>query len=109
MPENSILKKLEFGVLEFLLALLVISGILGYFFYLPADIEWVDHIVSFLLFSYLFYQLSVTSILFGKKDKRIDLVIIISYFLLFFKDIYTFTKLIVLELEVAVLGFLDIL
>ncbi|MCH7772128.1 MAG: hypothetical protein IIA49_14125 [Bacteroidetes bacterium] len=80
----------------------------GYFFYLPADIEWIDHIVSFLLFSYLFYQLSVTSILFGKKDKKIDLVIIISYFLLFFKDIYTFTKLIVLELGVAVLGFLDI-
>ena len=63
---KEVFKKLEFGVLELFVGALMIIGLVGYFASVPADLDWIDHTVSFILFSYLFYKLNVTSILFGK-------------------------------------------
>ena len=90
---KEVLKKLEFGVLEFFVGALMVIGLVGYFGNVPADLDWIDHTVSFVLFSYLFYKLDITSILFGKTSKFANLVIIVSYFSLFFKDIISYTKL----------------
>ena len=90
---KEVLKKLEFGIVEFLLGALMVIGLIGYFAGVPADLDWIDHTVSFVLFSYLFYKLNVTSILFGKTSKPANLIIIVSYFSLFFKDIISYTKL----------------
>ena len=87
------LKKLEIGVLEFFVGVLMIIGLIGYFGTVPADLDWIDHTVSFILFTYLFYRLNITSILFGKTSKLANLIIIISYFSLFFKDIISYTAL----------------
>lgn len=94
MPEESggFLKKLEIGILEFFVGLLMVVGIIGYFYHVPADLDWLDHTISFILFSILFYHASVTSILFGQKNRKIDALVIISFFLLFFKDILAYTK-----------------
>jgi len=86
------IKKLEIGILEFFIGLLMVIGIIGYFYHVPADLDWLDHTISFILFSVLFYHASVTSILFGQKNKKIDALVIISFFLLFFKDILAYTK-----------------
>ncbi len=89
---NSI-RKLEFGILEFFVGTLMIIGLIGYFGTVSADLDWIDHTVSFILFSYLFYKLNITSILFGKSSKFANSIIIISYFSLFFKDIISYTAL----------------
>ncbi|TSC64212.1 MAG: hypothetical protein G01um101493_195, partial [Microgenomates group bacterium Gr01-1014_93] len=90
---KEVFKKLEFGIVEFLVGALMVIGLAGYFASVPADLDWIDHTVSFILFSYLFYKLNITSILFGKTSKFANLVIIISYFSLFFKDVISYTSL----------------
>ncbi|MBI2654215.1 hypothetical protein HYX02_05400 [Candidatus Woesearchaeota archaeon] len=90
---KEVLRKLEFGVLEFFVGALMVIGIVGYFGSVPADFDWIDHTISFILFTYLFYKLNITSILFGKTSKAANLVIVLSYFSLFFKDIISYTSL----------------
>ena len=90
---KEVIRKLEFGVLEFFVGALMIIGLIGYFGTVSADLDWIDHTVSFILFSYLFYKLNITSILFGKSSKFANSIIIISYFSLFFKDIISYTRL----------------
>jgi len=86
------LKKLEFGIVEFFVGTLMVIGLAGYFASVPADLDWIDHTVSFILFTYLFYKLDITSILFGKTSRFANSIIIISYFSLFFKDIISYTS-----------------
>ena len=87
----STLKKIEFGFLELIVGALMIIGIIGYFGHVNADLDWLDHTISFGLFTYLFYKLNITSILFGHTRKGLNVLIVISFFLLFFKDIITYT------------------
>jgi len=103
---KEVLRKLEFGILEFFVGALMIIGLIGYFGTVPADLDWIDHTVSFILFSYLFYKLDITSILFGKTSKFANLIIVISYFSLFFKDIISYTSLDVFKFKV--IKFVDV-
>ncbi len=90
---KEVIEKLEFGILEFFVGALMVIGLVGYFGYVPADLDWIDHTVSFILFTYLFYKLNVTSILFGKTSRFANAIIIVSYFSLFFKDIMSYSEL----------------
>ena len=89
---NKIIKEFEIGIIELCLGLLMIIGLIGYFWNVPGDLEWLDHTISFTIFTILFYRLSVSFILFGKRNKRIDALIIISYSLFFLKDILLYTE-----------------
>lgn len=89
---KEVIKKLEFGILELFIGFFMVIGIIGYFGALPADLDWIDHTFAFLMFSYFFYILNISSILFGKTDKTANAVIVISYFSLFFKDIISYTE-----------------
>ncbi|MBS3105870.1 hypothetical protein J4234_06470 [Candidatus Woesearchaeota archaeon] len=93
MIAKEVLKKLEFGITEFLVGALMVIGLVGYFASVPADLDWIDHTVSFVLFSYLFYKMDITSILFGKTSRFANSIIIVSYFSLFFKDMISYTSL----------------
>ena len=84
-------RKLEFGIAEFLVGALMVIGLIGYFGSVSADLDWIDHTASFILFSYLFYKMNITSILFGRTSKPANAAIIASYFFLFFKDIISYT------------------
>ena len=101
---HKFLKEFKIGFIELCLALLMIIGLIGYFWIVPGDLEWLDHTISFTAFTILFYRLSITSILFGKRYKRVDAIIVISYFLLFFKDILIYTDEIADKL--VILGFI---
>src|SRR3989338_2405171 len=90
---KEVIEKLEFGILEFFIGALMVIGLVGYFGYVPADLDWIDHTVSFILFTYLFYKLNITSILFGKTSRFANSIIIVSYFSLFFKDIMSYSEL----------------
>mgnify|MGYP001615362947 FL=1 len=86
-------RSLEFGLFEVFLGALMVIGLAGYFAGVPADLDWTDHTISFILFSYLFYRLNITSLLFGKTSKFANFAIVMSYFSLFFKDVMTYTSL----------------
>ena len=83
----------------------MVIGLVGYFGTLPADLDWIDHTVAFLMFSYFFYILDITSILFGKTSKTANFLIVISYLSLFFKDILSYTQ--VNAFKFKVLTFVD--
>src|SRR3989338_4543222 len=89
---KEVLRKLEFGVLELVLGILMVIGILGYLHQSIADLDWIDHTISFTLFSYLFYKMNITSILFGKTNKKANLAITLCFFTLFFKNIFAYTE-----------------
>ncbi|MBI3035415.1 hypothetical protein HYY71_03760 [Candidatus Woesearchaeota archaeon] len=90
---KEVFKKLEFGLLELFIGALMLIGLMGYFGSVAADLDWIDHTISFILFSYLFYKLDITLILFGKTSRLANSMIVISYFSLFFKDIISYTAL----------------
>ncbi|MBI2660466.1 hypothetical protein HYX07_04860 [Candidatus Woesearchaeota archaeon] len=85
-------KKLELGLFEVFLGVLMVIGLAGYFGTISADLDWIDHTISFILFTYLFYKINITSILLGKASRLANFAIIISYFSLFFKDILSYTS-----------------
>src|SRR3989338_147181 len=83
----STLKKIEFGALEFVLAFLTIISLIGYFFGISADWDWLDHVSSWLTFTFIFYKMDVVALLFGRKMKGANMAVVLAFFLLFFKDI----------------------
>lgn len=85
------MKKLEFGAVEIFLGFLMIIGLVGYFGSLPADWGWIDHTISFIMFTYFFYILDITSIIFGKSSRIANLIVLVSYLSIFFKDIIAYT------------------
>jgi hypothetical protein len=89
--QPSALKRIEFGILELVVGALMVIGIIGYFGHVSADLDWLDHGISFVLFTYLFYKLNISSILFGHSRKGLDFLIVVSFFLIFFKDIIRYT------------------
>jgi hypothetical protein len=91
MEQQSTLKKIEFGFLEMLVGAMMVIGLIGYFGNVGSDMDWLDHTISFLLFTYLFYKLNITSILFGHSRRGLNALIVVSFFLLFFKDIISYT------------------
>src|SRR3989338_1226121 len=91
MEAKEMLRKLEFGFLEVFMGFFMIIGLIGYFGSLPADLDWIDHSAAFLMFSYFFYILNISSILVGKTSKIVNFLLVLSYFSLFFKDIIIYT------------------
>lgn len=88
---RELVEKLELGFTELFLGFLMVIGLVGYFGSLPADFDWIDHTVSFIMFTYFFYILDLTSIIFGKRSRIANLIISVSYLSIFFKDIIAYT------------------
>ncbi|MBS3100969.1 hypothetical protein J4204_02455 [Candidatus Woesearchaeota archaeon] len=88
---KDVLRRLEFGLFEVFVGFFMVIGLVGYFGTLPADLDWIDHTVAFLMFSYFFYILNITSILFGKTARIANIFLVASYLSLFFKDIISYT------------------
>jgi len=78
---------------EIVLILIIVLGILDFFEILPGDLDFLKKIVSWSLLGYLLYKASFTKIFFNNKNIHIDLLLIISYFLLIFKNIVTYANL----------------
>ena len=67
------------------LIILIFLNIFDFFHLLPEDIDYVKKIISWTLLAYLFYRLNLPKILFGRTDREVNMLIIISYLLLAFK------------------------
>ncbi|MBI2545839.1 hypothetical protein HYV81_01525 [Candidatus Woesearchaeota archaeon] len=77
---------------EFLLLYLLWSDISGYFGVLPADFEYVDKLIAWVVIGLLLYHLSLTKLMFGHKNPREDILIIIAFFLLVLKNNFVIIK-----------------
>ncbi|HII72359.1 TPA: hypothetical protein HA265_06410 [Candidatus Woesearchaeota archaeon] len=87
---KDIIKRLELGVEEFILAFLIIIEVLDFLTIIPAPVEFVEKVIAIVAMCYLFYHASLTRIIFGQKKRLYDLMIVISYLLLSVKTIIGF-------------------
>ncbi len=77
---------------EFLLLYLLWSDISGFLGVLPADFEYIDKLIAWVVIGLLLYHLSLTKIMFGHKNPREDLLIIIAFFLFVIKNNFAIMK-----------------
>ncbi len=77
---------------ELLLIFLILLSISDFFEILPADLSYIKKIISWTALGYLLYKASLTKIFFNNSNKHIDLLLIISYFMLTLKNIILFSS-----------------
>ncbi|MCX6707616.1 MAG: hypothetical protein NT001_05765 [Candidatus Woesearchaeota archaeon] len=89
--DGSLKKKVEVGFGEIIILSLILIDILEFMNVLPYELNYVNNVVEWIGLIYLLYQADLTEIFFGYKDKKIDALLILSYFLYsFLVPLYTF-------------------
>jgi len=79
------------SVEELLIVAIIIMQVMEFFDFLPGDVQYIEKIISMVLLGYLIYVIDISSILFGAKQKKwLNSMIIISFFMLFIKDLVAF-------------------
>ena len=76
---------------EFILIVLILFSILSFFEILPADLEFVKKVISWTALGYLLHKASLTKIFFNNRHKYIDILLILSYYMLIFKNFIIFS------------------
>jgi len=90
-------KRLMHRIEESILAVLIFLNVLEFFGILPADLEYVKRVILWTALGYLFYRSKLTKIFFNNHHKYIDLLLIISYFMLIFKNVILFSTVAIEE------------
>jgi len=80
-----ILKKIPLYLDEIFLAGIILLNIFDMFGMLSPDLDYLKKVISWTAIGYLLYKVQFTKILFGHENRRADIVIVLSYFLLSFK------------------------
>jgi hypothetical protein len=87
---RNLMQRLELGIDELILGFLILIEVLDFFTVIPAPLEYVEKAVAVAAICYLFYKASLTRIIFGLKEKKYDLMIVLGFFLLSLKTIVGF-------------------
>jgi len=90
---HQIITKLEVGVEELVLLILVAIKFLDIFGFFPTDAGYIEKIISWTCMAYLLYKASLSDIFFGNKSIKLDIAIIFAYFMLLFKDLIEVARL----------------
>src|SRR3989338_305154 len=90
--KTNFIKKFEIGFEELFVLFLILVNLGEYLRITPTDLEWVEQLLAMFVLAVLFCRVSITSVLFGHRNKRIDFFIILSYFLLISKTIVEITR-----------------
>jgi hypothetical protein len=85
------------GMREFILILVIVLNFLGFFKLLPNEIDFIEKFISWTLLGILLYHANLSQILFGETHRKIDVILILSYFGLIFKDLIAFVSTLVEE------------
>lgn len=80
-------KVICWGMHELILAIVVILNFLGMFHLLPNEIDFIEKFISWTLLGLLLYNARLSEIFFGEEHKKIDTILILSYFGLIAKDL----------------------
>ena len=91
--DGRIKKRLDIGIGEFILVILIALEIMEFSGFLPADLDYIKKILSWLALGYLLYKANITEIIFGYKDKLIDAMLILAYFMLVMKNFILYSKI----------------
>ncbi len=85
-------KEVMYRIEEFILLLIILLNIFDFFKLLPGDLDFAKKVISWAIIAYLLYKISIARVIFGKKHnvRWLDLSLIISYFLLFLKNLTGF-------------------
>lgn len=87
---KKLMQRLELGIEELILAFLIIIEALDFFTIIPAPLELLEKTVAIAAICYLFHKASLTKIIFGIKEKKYDLLIVLGFLLLSLKTITGF-------------------
>jgi len=82
----------KFRIEEIILVVAVLLSITTFLTILPGDLDFVENLISITLFVYIFYQASITNILFGEKNRKIDFFIILSFTIMLMKDFVNYAN-----------------
>ncbi len=75
---------------ELILLFTILLDIFGFFGLIRPEFEILDKIIAWIVFAYFFYELSISKLFFGKKNKTIDIVILFAYYNLISKNFIVF-------------------
>src|SRR3989344_7208148 len=84
--------KIKVGIEEIILFAIIAVSVIGLLFFLPGDIAFLKKIVSWIGMGYLCYKIDLAAVFFGKKNKWVDSLLILSYFCLILKDFFAFAR-----------------
>lgn len=90
---HQLITKLEVGVEELVLLLLIAIKFLDVFGFFPTDLGYIEKIISWTCLAYLLYKASLSGVFFGSRSARLDVAIIFAYFMLLFKDLVEVARL----------------
>ncbi|MEA2037006.1 MAG: hypothetical protein U9O94_05830 [Nanoarchaeota archaeon] len=83
----------------FLLIFIILLNILDFLEWLPGDIDFLKKTISWLLLAYLLYKLSLVKQFFGKRNRTLDILLILTYFLFIFKNLVIFASVAIEEVN----------
>lgn len=71
--------------------MIIVLHILDFFKLLPGDIDYLKKIISLAIIGYLLYITNISNVIFGvSRKKYLNIFIILSFFMFFFKDLVAF-------------------
>ncbi|OVE75078.1 hypothetical protein BVX95_00310 [archaeon D22] len=80
--------KRNYIIKHFFIFFLIILNVFDFFEALNPEFDLIKKVISWVLMIYLLYHFSFSKILIGYKDKNIDLMLLFSYTLFIFKDLF---------------------
>ncbi|MBN2421800.1 hypothetical protein JXB41_01120 [Candidatus Woesearchaeota archaeon] len=83
---------LQTRIEELILITIILLNLFSIFGILPVEGEYIIIIITWSALGYLLYKISLSDLFFGHKHKHIDLILIISYFLLILKNFVEFSR-----------------
>jgi hypothetical protein len=89
---ESLKDRVEIGLGEIIVIALILVDILEFAGFLPYSLNYMDNVLEWAGLCYLLYKADLTEIFFGYKDKLIDILLILAYFLMIMKDFVVFSK-----------------
>ena len=97
MNFKDLIYKIDVGIEEFLLFLIIILNILDFTELLPPEYDFIKKIISWTCLGYLLYKSSLTNIFFGEKIPKIDFLLVLAYFCLIVKNLIVFAQSVIDE------------
>ncbi|MFC1732288.1 hypothetical protein ACFL6I_18445 [candidate division KSB1 bacterium] len=99
--DGEIKERMGIGFEEFLLVILIIAGVTEFAGFLPADLDYIKKIISWVCLGYLMYKVNLTEIIFGYKDKFIDTMLILAYFMFVVKNFIEYSNVAIEEVAAS--------
>jgi len=98
-PLERLIRYIGEFVEELILLGIIILNILDFLEVINPDWDYAKKIISWTALAYLIYKASLTKLFFGTRNKRFDFLLILSYFLLSFKNLVGFSRSAIDELR----------